>query len=298
MNTTLIMNASEGRIQFVLEQEGSLACAQEWSAPSKGTELLTPALADAFQRLGIMPSDISRIACVAGPGSFTGLRLALTTAAAFRRATGAAVAPLNALQALAGSVPFGLLFPARETRIRVITHARRGLVHGQDFLCAPGSALPSPVDEPAMWEIPAACGGERPDIMLGSGVARNLPQLEGLFGDSAPLFLPALTHPTAQALLDLTLALPDGAWGHKDLDPLYLRPCDAVDNLASIAAKRGQAPEEAYAQLDKLLGPSAEEVVRGSRGRGGGSTAGVPVGQQTKKKRTAYWAAPISRSFL
>lgn len=85
MNTTLIMNASEGRIQFVLEQEGSLACAQEWSAPSKGTELLTPALADAFQRLGIMPSDISRIACVAGPGSFTGLRLALTTTAAFRR---------------------------------------------------------------------------------------------------------------------------------------------------------------------------------------------------------------------
>ena len=74
MNTTLIMNASEGRIQFVLEQEGSLACAQEWSAPSKGTELLTPALADAFQRLGIMPSDISRIACVAGPGGFTGLR--------------------------------------------------------------------------------------------------------------------------------------------------------------------------------------------------------------------------------
>ena len=162
-------------------------------------------------------------------------------------------------------MPFGLLFPARETRIRVITHARRGLVHGQDFLCAPGSALPSPVDEPAMWEIPAACGGERPDIMLGSGIARNLPQLQELFGDSAPLFLPALTHPTAQALLDQTLSLPDGAWGHKDLDPLYLRPCDAVDNLASIAAKRGQTPEEAYAQLDKLLLPSAEEVVRGSR---------------------------------
>ena len=101
--------------------------------------------------------------------------------------------------------------------------------------------------------------------MLGSGVARNLPQLQELFGDPAPLLLPALVHPTAQALLDLALALPDEAWGHKDIHPLYLRPCDAVDNLASIAAKRGQAPEEAYAQLDRLLSPSAEEVVRGSR---------------------------------
>ena len=261
MNTTLIMNAAEGRIQLVLAQDGSLACAQEWSAPSKGTELLTPVLADTFQRLGVMPADIDRIACVAGPGSFTGLRLALTTAAAFRRATGALVAPLNVLQALAASVPFGPLFD-REIRVRVVTHARRGLVHGQDFLFAPGSALPVPVGEPAMWELPAAVGGPRPDVMLGSGVARNLPALQELFGSSAPVFLPALAQPVPQALLDLTLALPESAWVGKDIDPLYLRPCDAVDNLASIAAKRGQAPEEAFAQLDRLLAPSAEEIVR------------------------------------
>lgn len=261
MNTTLIMNAAEGRIQLVLAQDGALACAQEWSAPSKGTELLTPVLADTFQRLGVMPADIGRIACVAGPGSFTGLRLALTTAAAFRRATGALVAPLNALQALAASVPFGPLFE-REIRVRVVTHARRGLVHGQDFLFAPGSALPVPVGEPAMWELPAAVGGPRPDVMLGSGVARNLPALQELFGSSAPVFLPALIQPVPQALLDLTLALPESAWVAKDIDPLYLRPCDAVDNLASIAAKRGQAPEEAFAQLDRLLAPSAEEIVR------------------------------------
>lgn len=258
---TLILNAAEGRIQMVLARENELVCAQEWSAPSQGTELLTPVLADTFQRLGLLPSDVSRIACVAGPGSFTGLRLVLTTAAAFRRATGAAVAALNVLQALAASVPFAPLFPGKAVRVRVVTHARRGLVHGQDFVCA--GSLPVPEGEPAMWELPAACGGARPDIMLGSGVVKNLPALQALFGTDAPLLLSTPVQPTPQALLDLTLALPESAWGHGDLEPLYLRPCDAVDNLASIAAKRGQAPEEALAQLDKLLSPSAEEVVKG-----------------------------------
>lgn len=262
---TLILNASEGRIQILFVRENELLCAQEWSAPSQGTELLTPVLADTFRRLGLRPSDVSRIACVVGPGSFTGLRLVLTTAAAFRRATGAAVAPLNVLQALATSVPFGALFPRKGMRVRVITHARRGLVHGQDFLFGPGSSVPVPVNEPAMWEIAAACGGERPDVMFGSGVVRNLQQLHELFGVPAPLFLTVPVQPSPQALLDLTLALPESAWVHADLEPLYLRPCDAVDNLASIAAKRGQAPEAALAQLEELLSPSAEEIVKKSR---------------------------------
>lgn len=260
---TLIMNASEGPIQIVLAQDGGLLCAQQWSAPSQGTELLTPVLSDALRRLGLAPADISRIACVAGPGSFTGLRLVLSTASAFRRATGAVVAPLNALRALAASLPFRELFPGREVplRARVITHARRGLVHGQDFLLRP-AALPEAQGEAAMWEVAAACGGPRPDVVLGSGVARNFAFLqEGLAG---ALLLPSLVHPSAEALLALTLALPESAWGRRDLDPLYLRPCDAVDNLPTIAAKRGQAPAEALAELDRLLSPAAEDVVKGN----------------------------------
>lgn len=259
---TLIMNAGEGRIQIALAQEGTLLCAQEWNAPSRGTELLTPVLAALLQRLGLRPDAVGRIACVAGPGSFTGLRLVLATAAAFRRATGASVAPLNALQALAASLPLAALLPNRvPLRVRVVTHARRELVHGQDFLVS-ADALPEPQGEPAMWELGAACGGPRPDVMLGSGVARNLARFQEGFGAEAPLFLPSVIHPTPESLLALTLGLPDDAWVRRDLDPLYLRPCDAVDNLASIAAKRGQAPEEARAQLDRLLGPSAEDVVR------------------------------------
>ena len=210
MNTTLIMNASEGRIQFVLEQEGSLACAQEWSAPSKGTELLTPALADAFQRLGIMPSDISRIACVAGPGSFTGLRLALTTAAAFRRATGAAVAPLNALQVLAASVLYFL--PPRNAHPRDHTRPTRPCAR-TGFSVRP-RFRPAFPRGPAMWEIP---GGLRRRAPRHHARQRHSPQSASASGTLRRFRAPLSArrrHPTAQALLDQTLSLPDGAWGH------------------------------------------------------------------------------------
>ncbi|MEG1609953.1 MAG: tRNA (adenosine(37)-N6)-threonylcarbamoyltransferase complex dimerization subunit type 1 TsaB [Bilophila sp.] len=256
--TTLILNASEGRIQLVLAQERTILCCQDWSAPSKGTELLTPVLADTLQRLGMVPTDIERIACVAGPGSFTGLRLVLTTAAAFRRATGIPVAALNALQALAASLPAPLL--GTPCRVRVLTHARRDLVHGQDFTVAAPGALPVPVGEPAMWDLETACDFSLgvPHILMGSGVARNLPVLREACSRSGatPILLTDHDHPAPHALLNLTLALAATAWVQQDLEPLYLRPCDAVDNLASIAAKRGQAPEEAYAELHRLLKPS------------------------------------------
>lgn len=66
-----------------------LLCAHDWHAPSQGAELLAPALAHALERLSIRPAAIGRIACVRGPGSFTGLRLVLATAAGLARTTGA-----------------------------------------------------------------------------------------------------------------------------------------------------------------------------------------------------------------
>ncbi len=264
MNTcTLILNAAEARIQLILTREENILCAEEWSAPSQGTELLTPVLADMLCRLKMQPEDIARVACVAGPGSFTGLRLVLTTAAAFRRATGARVAALNTLHALAASLPCVLLPASGEAvRVRVITHARRGLVHGQDFLC--GTGLPSPVGEPAMWEIATACMDPLPQFMIGSGVARNLEFLKTRLGeqnDPVRLLPGDFDHPVPRALVALTKALPESAWQDRDIDPLYLRPCDAVDNLGSIAGKRGQAPEEAYAELDRLLAPIRPEQI-------------------------------------
>ncbi|MBG3877801.1 tRNA (adenosine(37)-N6)-threonylcarbamoyltransferase complex dimerization subunit type 1 TsaB, partial [Desulfovibrio oxamicus] len=98
---TLALNAAESRVQAAALRDGETLFAQEWHVPSQGTELLAPALADAFERMRLSLADVRRIACVQGPGSFTGLRLVLSTAAGMARALGAEQAGLSYTQLLA-----------------------------------------------------------------------------------------------------------------------------------------------------------------------------------------------------
>lgn len=253
----LILNAAEGRVQGVLLEGESCCCVQDWNAPSRGTELLTPLLANMFRHTGHLPVDLAGIACVAGPGSFTGIRLVLATAAALRRATACRLAAINYLEVLASALPSPVLERASIHRIRVLTHARRGLVHGQDFLYV--QDVPVAVDEPAMLDLDGMLAAPLPDLYIGSGVTRNLSWLqERLPGEKKTLFLPGSCDcATPQALAAVTLRLPADAWLDGDIEPLYLRPCDAVDNLSAIACKRGDDPEQAHARLRDLLAQPA-----------------------------------------
>lgn len=245
---TLVLNAAEGRVQFALVQgDTRILCHQELDAPSRGTELLPPAIHEALKALQLAPTDVNRIACVHGPGSFTGLRLVLGFAAAFRRVVGIPVGGINYLHALASSVPN---IPGLPARCRVLTHARRDLVHRQDFLrTGPGFV---PVSEPEMVSLDVALDGlgSEPALLLGSGYLRNAAALEAQIQGSSLVPLPGMESVSARALAELAAI---AVYAHTDLEPLYLRPCDAVDNLPHIAAKRGEKAEEALQRLELLL---------------------------------------------
>ena len=86
----LILNAAEGVLQIAVTDNERLLCAQEWRRAERATEILAPALRDICAALDVRLTDFRRIACVRGPGSFTGIRLVLTTAAALRRKIGRA----------------------------------------------------------------------------------------------------------------------------------------------------------------------------------------------------------------
>ena len=90
-----------GKILTVtLTAGGKLYVANSGDAGSKKhNSLILPFADELLTRAGITVRDIDAIACVVGPGSFTGIRIGVSTAHALARATGAKLISVNTLQA-------------------------------------------------------------------------------------------------------------------------------------------------------------------------------------------------------
>jgi len=71
----------------------------------RSSQTLHPALQTLLSTAQITPQDIGCVAVVAGPGSFTGLRVGVTAAKVFAYTTGARVVALDTFQTIASAVP-------------------------------------------------------------------------------------------------------------------------------------------------------------------------------------------------
>lgn len=80
----------------------------ELNPNQRSAQSLAPALAELLERASWQPSDVDLVAVIAGPGSFTGLRVGVTTAKAFAYAAGAGVLGVDTLQVVAATAPRGV----------------------------------------------------------------------------------------------------------------------------------------------------------------------------------------------
>lgn len=249
----LVLNACEGALQIVVTDDEKPLCFQEWFAPQRATEILAPELEQICKRLNIELKQFRRVGCFAGPGSFTGIRLVLATAAAIRRAGHAQLASLDYLQALATSAVKrrNLLYPGK---VFVITHARRDLVHFQEFASF-GSDIPAqPANEVELTSPEAALMkiGESSCLVCGSGLRRHARIFaqpvtgQGPAGAPRADLLPDLVHPDLAALC---LLARHGDYYPSDVDPRYVRGCDAIENL--VEREGPDAPK--LRELEKIL---------------------------------------------
>jgi tRNA threonylcarbamoyladenosine biosynthesis protein TsaB len=190
------------------------------------------ALARLLAAEGVRPGEVDAFAASVGPGSFTGIRIGVSAAQGFCRATGAKAVPVGTLDALAElgresewGVPGSLLLPSVD--------ARRGEVYAAVYRVPDTGWEPTRLWGPdalscaeltrRLAEAPIPEGGPE-GVLLGDGAAL----LAHLFppGWAAPALL-ARTRAGSVAKLAARKLARGEAVAPEALEPAYVRKSDA-----------------------------------------------------------------------
>jgi tRNA threonylcarbamoyladenosine biosynthesis protein TsaB len=100
MSNILVFDASSSWCSVALTCNGTIYSAAQLQ-PRKHAQLIMPMIDDLCQQAGIKPKQLDGIAFGKGPGSFTGLRIAISVAQGLSLATGAKLYGISSLEALA-----------------------------------------------------------------------------------------------------------------------------------------------------------------------------------------------------
>jgi tRNA threonylcarbamoyladenosine biosynthesis protein TsaB len=200
----------------------------EESMPRGHAEALMPMVAEVMVGAALDFAGLDLITATLGPGSFTGVRIAIAAARGFALVTGAKLWGIDTLSvmahvamtngAVAGEARFAVAVDARGDRLYA------GLYDGR------GQKLQGPLLASA--DAAAALFGEAA-MAVGSGAAQ-LAAAARRGGGEIQAHLPDL-QPSAAALAELALAADETT---PTLRPLYLRPPDAKPQAAMAVARR------------------------------------------------------------
>ena len=243
----LVLNAVAQALWVTCGRPGQDVVHRRAEATGRCAEVLAPLIAEVLAEAGVRPAELGGLACVRGPGSFTGIRVALATALGLSLGANVPMAGLDHLPLLAATAA------AKATgAVVAITHARAGQVYLQSFL-ADGDTMPMgapkalTVAEAAARAADGAAVG--PLWLVGDGVARY----RDAFLAAAPLATilgPQYDSPSPAALM---AAAASASYGFTPVEPLYLRPSDAEENLDAIAANRGLTRHDAEARIRQAM---------------------------------------------
>jgi len=201
-------------------------------ADRRSAQTLAPAIVQLLADCGRKSDEVKLVATTIGPGSFTGLRIGVTTAKTFAYAVGAEVIGVSTLEAMAHGTPQDALQDTSEVQA-VIDAQRRELFLGRfrsetgvneaDGLSRLTRLEPDRIVPADEWLSGLAAG----TIVTGTGLAKLAERLP-----AGILTVPAEWR-DAQATVIGRLAWRDYQAGQRDdlwkLAPVYLRPSYAEE---------------------------------------------------------------------
>jgi tRNA threonylcarbamoyladenosine biosynthesis protein TsaB len=191
--------------------------------PGHAAQLL-PMARRALEAVGATFADVRRIGVGVGPGTFTGLRIGVATARALAQATGAELAAISTLEALAEAAGGGraVLAAGGERAVLAVIDARRG----EAFVGAyrSGERLVGPVAVTPEHLAALADPAYGPWLAVGDGAVRFRDRLEPAV--DVPVDTSTLHRVSALAVCRLARTAP--SVDRDALLPEYVRAPDAV----------------------------------------------------------------------
>jgi tRNA threonylcarbamoyladenosine biosynthesis protein TsaB len=222
---TLALETSGAAGSVALFDGDALVASQPLDPSRRSAQTLAPTIRAVLCEAGWQPKDLGCLAVAAGPGSFTGLRIGVTTAKVLAYAVGAEVVAVDTLEAIA------LQAPSHPAGLWVAMDAHRGQVFATRFVRAADGSLAAD-RATAILDAPAWLA------LLQPGELVTGPMLEKAAGGLPPGV--AATPPSTWSLTAESvgrLALARYHAGQRDdpwrLAPRYFRTSAAEEKLAS-----------------------------------------------------------------
>lgn len=221
---------ASGSVAALLEEQ--ILAERELQDGQRSAQSMAPGIAALLAEVGWQPRDVQLVAVTHGPGSFTGLRVGVTTAKTWAYATGAAILGVDAMLVVAAQSPMDaaknsggcwVAFDAQRGEFVVARVERISTIDPLDVRIAES---PHIVDAEA-WLASRKAG----DLLSGPGLARC-----GTLSETAATVLdPSLWQPRASVVGQIA-SRAHHAGGRQDLwslAPIYFRPSAAEEKLAA-----------------------------------------------------------------
>ena len=195
---------------------------------------LLPSIESALEEAAVSLADLSLLVVPTGPGSFTGIRIGLSTVKALAWSSGTPAVGISSLEALAAGVG-----PA-SSLIASVIDARKGEVFTALYRPVAGGGLESignalvAKPERALVEIDALAAGE-PVVFVGNGLS-EYPEWFGGCARVAPFFDRVRAAPLGH--LGLRAYRKNGAQSLPEIQPIYLRRSDAEIQVGAPTGQR------------------------------------------------------------
>jgi tRNA threonylcarbamoyladenosine biosynthesis protein TsaB len=223
--TLLAIETSTAQGGVALLEGGQIKASRQWMRSQSHSELLTAAIEDVLRDSGIPISKVDSLAAGIGPGSFTGIRVAINAVKTLGYARGLSVYCYDSSEILVAGRP-----PAENVSTLIAINAQKNQFFSARY-SASKDLLPVRIEELAIYDADAVKAPSGAHILIGDGADELLalnPTLSALTRPKSEY-----DFPRAEILAELAFHYRSTrkplVW--KDIQPLYLRTSGAEEKL-------------------------------------------------------------------